>query len=179
MARPSVWIKKSLIFVHRWMGVGLSLIFLMWFVSGIVMMYWDYPSVSASDRLAQSTPLDPTQIKLSAKEAFARLDLDQPLVQVRLNTFDGRPVYRFRVGRGESMVYADDGTQQIEVPEEMPGRIASAWTRQPLANATKESVEEVDQWTVQGNLRDLRPLWKFSWPDGEQVYVSGDSGEVV
>ena len=25
----------------------------------------------------------------------------------------------------------------------------------------------------------MRPLWKYSWPDGQQVYVSGTSGEVV
>src|SRR5262249_883794 len=81
--------------------------------------------------------------------------------------------------RGETMVYADDGTQQIEVSDAMIGRAAAAWTGQPLAKATKESVEEVDQWTVQSNLRELLPLWKFSWPNGEQVYISGDSGEVV
>ena len=27
--------------------------------------------------------------------------------------------------------------------------------------------------------RNLRPLWKYSWPDGEQVYVSENTGEVV
>jgi hypothetical protein len=45
--------------------------------------------------------------------------------------------------------------------------------------AKQESVEEPDQWTVQDNLRDLMPLWKYSWPDGEQVYVSAATGEVV
>ena len=42
----SVFIKRSLIFVHRWLGVALCLIFLLWFPSGIGMMYWDFPSVS-------------------------------------------------------------------------------------------------------------------------------------
>ena len=46
-------IKKGLIFLHRWMGVALSALFLLWFVSGIVMMYWDFPSVRAEDRLEQ------------------------------------------------------------------------------------------------------------------------------
>src|SRR5262249_49598551 len=43
--------KKSLVFLHRWMGVALCLIFLVWFVSGIVMMYCGYPGVTAADRL--------------------------------------------------------------------------------------------------------------------------------
>ena len=28
-------------------------------------------------------------------------------------------------------------------------------------------------------LSDLKPLWKYSWPDGQQVYVSQVSGDVV
>ena len=39
-----------LIFLHRWLGVGLGLLFLLWFASGMVMMYWSYPSVNAADR---------------------------------------------------------------------------------------------------------------------------------
>ena len=27
-------------------------------------------------------------------------------------------------------------------------------------------------------IADLRPLWKFSWPNGEQVYVSQRTGDV-
>jgi len=57
--------------------------------------------------------------------------------------------------------------------------IASAWTGQAATAAGLESIQEVDQWTVQGALRSIRPLWKFSWPNGEQVYVSGATGEVV
>ena len=30
--RPSALVKRSLIFVHRWLGVALSVIFLIWFV---------------------------------------------------------------------------------------------------------------------------------------------------
>jgi hypothetical protein len=91
----------------------------------------------------------------------------------------GGPAYRFRIGRTERIVYADTGAEQVNVTPDMIARIASAWTGRSLAGATVESIEEVDQWTVQGALRNLRPLWKYSFPGGEQVYVSGRSGEVV
>ena len=51
--------KRALIFVHRWLGVVLSLLFLIWFPSAIGIMYWEYPGVSASDRLERSPDLDP------------------------------------------------------------------------------------------------------------------------
>jgi hypothetical protein len=173
-------VKRSLIILHRWLGVALCLVFLLWFPSGIGMMYWDFPSVSAGDRLERAPALDPSTIMLSPAEAAARLDEGQARGQVRLNTFDGRPVYRFGGGRGgAAIVYADTGDEQIEVSKEMMDRIAAAWTGQPVSAATIVPVEEVDQWTIQSGLRDLRPLSKYSFPNGEQVYVSGATGEVV
>jgi hypothetical protein len=176
---PGVVVKRSLILIHRWLGVTLCVVFLLWFPSGIGMMYWDFPSVSQADRLDRSPSLDPATIKLSASEAFAKLGADGAPGQVRLNSFDGRPVYRFGGRGGQQVVYADTGEEQLEVPREMVHRVASAWTGQPVSAAAVEEITEVDQWTVQSRLRDLRPLWKYSWPNGEQVYVSGNSGEVV
>jgi hypothetical protein len=170
-------VKRLLIFVHRWLGVALCLLFLIWFPSGIGMMYWDYPAVSPADRLEHAAALDPTRIKLSPAEAAAVLGDDQP-AQMRLNTFDGRPVYR--LGRGDgSMVYADTGEEQLEVSKEMMDRIASSWTGQPSRTAVLTAVEEMDQWTLQGGFRNLRPVWKYTWPNGEQVYISELTGEVV
>ena len=171
-------VKRFAIFVHRWLGVGLCLLFLVWFPSGIGMMYWDFPSVTAADRLERSPALDPSTVRLSPTEAYAILGLSQPPAQVRLNTFDGHPVYRFRAGRGETLVYADTGARQVDVTKELMQRAATAWTRQPASAATVTAID-VDQWTVQETFRNLQPLWKYSWPDGEQVYVSETSGEVV
>jgi PepSY-associated transmembrane protein len=179
MPRPAAFIKKSLIFLHRWIGVALCLLFAMWFASGIVLMYWDFPSVSAEDRLQRSPALDPSTIRLSPAEAAAGLDLEQAASRVRLNTFDARPVYRFTTDRGDRIVYADSGEEQVLVSPEMAQRIASAWTSQPAARAKQEFIEEPDQWTVQESLRELMPLWKYSWPNGDQVYVSDATGEVV
>jgi hypothetical protein len=170
--------KRLAVLVHRWLGVALCLLFLLWFSSGIGMMYWDFPTVTAGDRLARSRPLDPSTIRLSPAGAYLALGQSPPPTQVRLNTFDGRPVYRFRVGRGESLVYADTGARQAGVSKELMQRVASAWTREPASAATVSEIG-VDQWTVQGSFRSLQPLWKYSWPNGEQVYVSETSGEVV
>ena len=99
---------------------------------------------------------------------------------MRLNTFDGRPVYRFGASvSGEAIVYADTGEEQIETPKEMVDRIASRWTGRAASSADVRPVEEVDQWTLQSRLRDIQPLWKYSWPDGQQVYVWQATGEVV
>ena len=56
-------------------------------------------------------------------------------------------------------------------------RIATAWTGQVDAPVAIEPIDDVDQWTIQ--LRGSRPLWKYRWASGEEVYVSQASGEVV
>jgi hypothetical protein len=68
------------------------------------------------------------------------------------------------------MVYADSGDLQTEVSDAMMARIASAWTG-PGGATTVEAVEHVDQWTIQGEFQNFSPPRKYSWPDGEQVYL--------
>ena len=161
------------------MGVAFCLLFTWWFVSGIFMMYWDYPAVTAEDRLARAPILDPSQVKLSAADAWAKVDSDQTPNSIRLASFDGRPAYYFRTGRSEAIIYADTGDQQDYFTPELNLRTAAAWTGQPASAATVEEVTEPDQWTLEGGLRNLLPLLKYSWPDGEQVYVAESTGEVV
>ena len=184
MARPTALLKRLLIFVHRWIGVALSIVFLLWFASGIVMMYWTFPAVTADDRIERLPILEPERITVSAEAAAAALGREESPGQVRLTSFDGRPAYRFGGGRGGRgggwmMVYADDGSIADNVDDGIVDRAAAAWANRPLAEAKKESVEEVDQWTVAGSFRTLRPLYKYSFPDGQQVYVNANTAEVV
>jgi hypothetical protein len=186
VARPTALLKRLLIVVHRWIGVALSVIFLLWFASGIVMMYWTFPAVAAEDRLERLPLLEPERITVSAEKAAAALGREDAPGQVRLTSFDGRPAYRFGGGRGGGgrgggwmMVYADDGSIADNVDDGIVDRAAAAWAGRPLGEARKESVEEVDQWTVASGFRNLRPLYKYSFADGQQVYVNGNTAEVV
>ncbi len=190
MPRPTIILKRSLIFLHRWLGVALSMLFMLWFASGIVMMYWSFPGVETSDRRERAPTLNPAQIKVSPEEAYAALKLDQPAGQAQLTSFDGRPVYRFGGGGGRgggrrggggsnSTVYADDGAVQTDVSDAMIDRMAEAWARKPITEAKKESIEDVDQWTVGSNLRNLRPLYKYTFNDGQQIYMNGRTADIV
>ena len=154
------------------------LLFLLWFPSGFVMMYWDYPSVRPADRLAHQAALDPATIKFSPAKAVVKAEVEAP-AGVRLTTFAGRPCLRFG-GRGDSaVVFADTGEEQVEVTQDDVAKIAQMWSGQSVKAARVESVEIADQWTLQNRIRDLQPLWKFSWPDGQQLYVSQANGDVV
>ena len=172
-------LRRSAIVLHRWLGVALCLVFMLWFASAIGMMYWEFPSVTAADRLDRSPALNPATLHVSPAAAYAAAGQPIEPAPVRLNMFDGRPAYRFRTGRDEVLVYADTGVRQGDVAEALIERVAVAWVGQRAGAAAVTTLDDADQWTVQGSFRSMRPLRKYSWPNGEQVYVSQASGEVV
>jgi PepSY-associated TM region len=172
-------LKRTLIFLHRWLGVALCLLFLIWFPSGIAMMYWDFPGITDEVRLLHAAPLRAADVRIAPAEAWATLREAGAPLRARLQLFDGRPLYRFQTDDGDEGVYADTGERRAHASADVSRRIAAAWTGQPADAATVETIDEPDQWTVQGSFRSLRPLWKYSWPSGDQVYISPTSGDVV
>ena len=51
--------RKWLILSHRYLGIGLGLLFVVWFASGIAMIYArDMPSLTDELRLERMEPLD-------------------------------------------------------------------------------------------------------------------------
>ena len=63
-------IRKSLIVVHRYLGIVLSLLFVVWFLSGIGMMYArGMPRLTPELRLERLDALDLSRIQVTAFEA--------------------------------------------------------------------------------------------------------------
>ena len=79
LIRPAGFrLRDVAICVHRWMGLAFCLLFVLWFVSGMVMMYSDYPGISAKDRLSKSEALAPEAIYDSPAAAYSSLHWSQP-----------------------------------------------------------------------------------------------------
>jgi hypothetical protein len=171
--------KKFAILCHRWTGSAFCVLFCWWFVSGIFMMYVDYPEVKDTDRLGRARPLDAARIQLTPAEAWLSLRTKGEPDEVRLSMFDGRPAYWFRLGKARAAVYADNGQTQTKFPADLNLRTAAAWTGLPASTARSEMMTSEDQWTVGGIYYNYEPLTKYSWPDGTQVYIPSATGEVV
>ena len=180
MPSAAIAFRKYSILCHRWMGVALCVLFAAWFLSGIVLMYCDYPVITDRDRLERAAPIDAARIRLTPEQAYQRIEPADVPTAVTLAMYDGRPAYRFQFGNDSLLVYADNGQLQEAFPADLTLRVASAWTGRPAAEAKFEGVFTAeDQWTVSGEFRRLRPLMKYSWTDGDEIYVSQVTGEVV
>jgi hypothetical protein len=180
MRQAGVYLRKFAIFVHRWLGLAFCLLFAFWFTSGIVMMYSDYPNVGSKEQLSKADPLAPGAIHVSPQAAYSALHKSEPPDQVLLTMLEGRPIYRFRSRRSLALVYADDGEVFRWLSPEEAERIAAAWTGQPVDMAKFQgALMEADQWTLGAEVVTLRPLLKYAWPDGQEIYISRVTGEVV
>jgi hypothetical protein len=165
-----------LIVVHRYLGIPLSFLFVLWFVSGIAMIYvGGMPALSPQARLEHLAPIDFGAVRLTVAEAAGRADGGGRGRATLLTVLD-RPAYRF----GASTVFADSGETLAEVDQETTRAIAARFLDvPPAAVAFERVVEDVDQWTLV--LRRELPLYKFDVDDGRgtEVYVSPRNAEVT
>lgn len=172
---------RPLLLAHRFLGIAACLLFCVWYASGFVMTFAGMPALAIEERQRALPPLDADRVRLSPSDAIAVAKLDAPPASVRLTSLFGRPVYRLSGGRAQT-VFADDG----RVADGFPFDEASASLVAYLPSASTAwrldgVLTEPDQWTLGGEYRGLRPLYRV-WVDdraGTVLYLSGITGDVV
>lgn len=172
---------RWLILSHRWLGIPLSLMVVIWFASGIAMMYaGGMPRLTPQTRLDHLPVIDFSQVKLSPAQATVPLGSEEALPGApQLAMIAGRPAYRF-ADAGNATVFADDGSLLIPLDEGAARGVAQQFLREPApALQFAATVERPDQWTL--TARGVFPLLKFDAHDasGTQLYVSTVTGEVT
>jgi hypothetical protein len=176
-------LKRYLYLVHRWFGVAMCALFAMWFATGIVMMYVEYPELTEEERLATLPPLDADLVELSVAEAVAASGLGSDVATVVLSQIGTRPAYRLRTDAGAlAVVHADDGSPFAG--HSAASALATAQHSGFAAHgelATYDRAVDVDQWTVSAALDEHRPLHRVAIGDGRGtvVYVSDATGQIV
>src|SRR5262249_54714046 len=159
-------------------GIALSLLFLVWFVSGIGMIFArGMPGLTPGERMDRRPTLDLTAIRLRASEAAEKAEIDR-VARAALLTVMGRPADRF-TNRGTVPVFADTG----ELLESVNPAEAMNIARQFMNISEKQlqyagEITEPDQWSI-GERREL-PMHKIRVADvaRTEMYISEADGEV-
>ena len=137
--------RKWLILSHRYLGIALCLLLVMWFGSGIVMIYaGGMPSLTPEARRAHLPALDFSRVTLSPADAAARANLDAP-GSATLLPVQGRPAYRFG-GRAPVTVFADTGELLKPLTVAESRRVASAFLGVPESQLADVIHEEMPQF---------------------------------
>lgn len=178
MAGSSTFWRRLVIYLHRWLGIAGSLLFISWFVSGMVLMYAGMPELSPEARLQGAPPLDLSRATLGASEAAVQAGFTPSRMLVGMH--GDRPVYRFLGGGGWRMVYADTGQLASGLSEAAALAVVRQFSPEHAATARYETrLDEPDQWTLQS--RAFFPLHRVRANDTADtvLYVSDLSAEPV
>jgi len=174
--------RKLLIYSHRWLGIVVGVVFVAWCVSGIVLMYYGVPHLSAGERLMRLPPLDLSSIAVAPADAARQLN--DPPRRLRISMHGTRPVYRFNTGRvfGRwTLIYADTGERVAPLDKDA----ALAWLRGYLPDQQTlrydAYLERPDTYTRLPAMQTHFPLHRVALDDpaGTEYYVSERSGEAV
>ena len=168
--------KTFLIYLHRWTGIVFGLIFVVWFISGVAIMYVGLPHLSTRERLGHIPALDLSSVTVTPAEAAERNDLTPARLGVEM-FYDGRPIYRFPDG---IKVYADTGDRVHHASREHAIEMIRRWVPQFAGTVRYDAyLTEPDQWTVGPSRRAALPLHRIALgdPAGTMYYVSERLGE--
>lgn len=171
--------KRWLYWFHRWLGVVTCVLCVMWFLSGLVMLYVPFPSWSDEERLASLPAVAVARVAVTPDEALAAAGVKTLPMTFRLEMLADEPVYRIVAGGKPVSISAVTGEPQGVVDDELARRHVAAvfpGTEPKLAETL-----DYDQWTVTRRFDPHRPLYRFEIEDGRgtQVYVSSKTGEIV
>ncbi|MCC5871592.1 MAG: PepSY domain-containing protein [Gammaproteobacteria bacterium] len=173
-------VKRALVTIHLYLGLLLSIVFAIWFVSGIAMIYYRTPVLDVTQRIAFEPSFAP-QLEFMKPSEVSGLALDWPDVEdLHASTFQGRPLYRWRQGNGRwSSGWADDGSAAFFHPERLAAE-AARWFGADAAFKYSGSFDENSQWTFFRSESGHLPLYRFSTglgPLRSEVYFSSRTGE--
>ncbi|MDT8398418.1 MAG: PepSY-associated TM helix domain-containing protein [Pseudomonadales bacterium] len=178
-------IKRYLLLVHRWFGVAMCLLLMLWFASGIIMMYVEYPELTEAERIALLPALVTDRIKLDPVEAAARAQTrnGKPLAALRLSSVLGRPAYQVRDQGGTlTTVFADNGEilKGLNAQQAAAAVLHSGYAMAAAVPIHAQKID-MDQWTISSALDGDRPLYRVQVgdADGTVLYVSSRSGQIV
>ncbi len=167
---------RLLVLAHRYIGIGLGLLFVVWFVSAFVIMYTGgMPSLTDAERLQHQTNLQLFEVRVTPQHAqLLTQRSDAPVLRMVM----GRPAYQYAAGRGPT-VFADDGSFLRQNQVSSRDIVAGFFDIDTDLVERVGRVDEVDQWTL--TIRNELPLEKFVLNDADrtEVYVSQQRGQVV
>lgn len=171
---------KLLFLTHRWLGVTLGILMVLWCLSGIIMMYKSYPELSETESLALMPDLalanccSVSHSAVLSKNTYQGFHLQMlgNMPVLHLHTGDGVLVtvdlLHDRVFHSVQAMFADHLARDHAARQGFPG-------------ARLVDTIDNDQWTVYGAYNPHRPLYHYAADDaaGTQWYLSSRTGEVI
>lgn len=177
---------RRLHLIHRWAGIVLGLLVLLWLLSGLVMLFVARPELRPEERQRALAELPAQAPAVTPAQAWAALRgaASAEAGGLRLQQQLGRPVYLLQAGKRWLAVDGLSGQPRPPLDAAQAAELARAYARglsgRPLELAELELLER-DQWTVYSRFNAQRPFYRAAFRDAEglELYIGQASGELL
>src|SRR5688572_13497128 len=165
---------RVLVYTHRWLGIASGVLFVVWFVSGIVMMYARMPELGESERLARLPSINSSFIR-----TLPPSPAEGDITRLAIGTLEGRPVFRVTALGRTALSFADTGDAVPPVDAEQALRIARSFVSGVSSVHYDTRLTDADQWSF--GVRGRMPLHRIAVEDAAdtRLYVTEHGGEVI
>ncbi len=167
---------KTFVWLHRWLGVVLCLLFALWFASGAVLLFVPFPSLDGVEAKTRAEPVPLSEVVKSPRSALVAIPGASTL---RLVGVLGRPVYVVGSANGDQAVSAVTGSALPTLTPAQAEGVASRFTGSGVRSVVGPI--RYDQWIVHQAFDHVRPMYRVALADREatELYVSARTGEVI
>ena len=166
---------------HRILGRLLSILFLMWFVSGLVMMYHSYPKVDRNLDLMHAESVDTISLVNHATLDSIVRSSSCKIKNISLYRRGGMELFCLVTDMGKLLLDAGTGASVERLTEEQLQQVANHWVA-PLAKAARREVlSEIDVWLIGAYPFKDYPVYHYDLPGEEraELYLSSRTGETL
>lgn len=175
-------IKRYLRLTHRYTGIAMSLLFAIWFISGIFMIYTDFPSVSEKDVRKRRPPLQWKKVKIKPEEILGRAAISCT-TPFHLQMMGPTPVYHVRDTSGKKLVInAINGNLIDTINQKTASTVfKKLFPEYDTSAITINVIHQQDQWIPQSSYQQHLPVYVFHTGDTDdtRVYISGTTGALI
>lgn len=171
---------RFILLFHRILGTALSVLFLMWFVSGIVMMYHTYPSVSPEARLQHAETMGAEGLQPMQELRSLWPSDTLPIASLTMERVAGMDLARLTTADGQERAFSLRTGQPVErLTDGQLSSVAARWSHsQPVL---QEKMEAIDVWLIGAMPFREYPVYHYAFADDHQseVYLSSRTGRVL
>ena len=170
-----------LIRVHRILGTLLSILFVVWFLTGMVMMYHSYPKLTLQQRMSHAETIS-EHVDMPADTTTRLSPLALPVSHPTAVAFEriaGRNVCMVSTANGETLIDVGSGQPIERLTDDELLQLAARWTT--AAPTLLDTLNEIDVWLIGAMPFGEFPIYHYALNDGHQseLYLSSHTGRAL
>lgn len=166
-------IKKLIVRLHRLTGSLMALMMLVWFLSGFVLIFSEFPEIENKDFYHLRNEVNEKQLALADS-------VMSPSKEINVFSLSENVIVKY--GKNEETIsYRDNKNQIKNISETEAVKFVRDLFQLKTSEVLVEKIDEADLWLKKDLSEKYFPVYKISFSDKSksEIYISSVNGEIL